>query len=1480
MNRKICGSSSSHRLVETGLRAMSYSGLQSYNQYYQNQTNNRANDSNYANNRQAANTSNLQQPSSTGQQYGQGSYSWPSQTQQTFGSLNQENQNYGGQSWKSGQAQQPAYDYAGQRNDYVPSVSSGTTNNYYGTTSQETAPAGTNALSSLAYASGLESAGMQNQNSVDRSSQSNTPVSANLHQNVISGQGRVSSPAQAQPQNVYHNYSRSGASNTYTDNRPQSSQHNLAASAAAALTGATKRQLNRHSQSLTNYQQQPASYPSTMGNPVSTGNSSTSTAAQKRPASPYTSSQGTTQSIPRQPTLPQTSSAPYGNQSSTEYGNSGTKESHRYASNNPRSQSQGISSPYQGHAGPTETASNTQPNNFSFVNNVPTSASNTQPNNFSSVNNVPTSASNVRGEPNSNSYSQADTPGAGMPDFIDPSKVYNPYHQEYERRKKEAAEMEASQRQNRQSAETRQSMSEQSDPTDLQQSEQVSGARKSKEPARNKDGSMRKPREKKARQSEPIPKPGTSNSIARQSLNPQAYGAQADPLEDEDEAEMRAMLEKIRKLKSKDPSMFQKMLATMDDGNGSNEAAPAKSLQNKRASMPAHIKPDSKAAPPRHSMPSESSSVAPTPVSAHSKTNTVAPPFATTHINPNKIGSKVVVENNEENLPDLGRFPAERRQRGPSKKKDSRSGSSDRLPSNQPTAVPSEQLQFPVTTTNSSHTHPPPAANFSAKLPSNGVAPMAKPAAKSVAATRPTSSGSTIWPEAKRKSLAEAAVKVLNAHPGNQGKQLSPEVILALLDLNPSYIQLCEHLESKGLCLHRGHFARSLLSNVPDLASPNQPQSQSQRAQGQAQMVSLASPDQPHVSAPVGTKPINQELSVKEESKGTNKPGPKPKPRLGVPTPPVPKPVPGSKEAQARKRDFSELVDLTLLSDDENYVMPSKKAKTETPPPSTEDIQPDFAIQGSHTTQTEVVPSDPFAPLQFQTAAQPASNLSYMDKPQQQNHLFSSDKSFSLQHQQMGMRTQPPLPVMAKVIDRKEAMKKPFYESKTIARDILIAAGRHPTEKGLNSHLLALLSRLNLMWDCDFTTVDWDSVDPGGPHVPRVEVEDILAGPPKWALRQRAPFGGKELQSETEGPRQPIRKQRSANPAAGTKSLEDFSEPANPPSERPQGAVSSGSPNNLPNQARLIPDGASPSRQSSLQHPPSSMKPGAVYPSGKRRGRPPGARNKIPTKSHIRAQEKASGPVHINREERAPSPVKTHVYQCAMKGCGSELHNLATLRKHIRKHLTGDEHRGYECWWRRCPTHDRNNEGQVVHTVRFPTAEELYDHVQEDHIEPIAMRYGDGPSTVYSGKQESRASLDLSRFLFNPVNVNFPSGHEARTRLTDPQTVEANAARYLNNASDEVVTYTSSSKTVKDYASDTLILPVEKDPHRSFEKVHGNRDLNDVKSATEILRAMEARKAKIPGIERGGCILVTPERRKTLDQEDDFEGLYVDSDDD
>lgn len=98
-----------------------------------------------------------------------------------------------------------------------------------------------------------------------------------------------------------------------------------------------------------------------------------------------------------------------------------------------------------------------------------------------------------------------------------------------------------------------------------------------------------------------------------------------------------------------------------------------------------------------------------------------------------------------------------------------------------------------------------------------GVGPSSMDTAKSTPESQPARG--TIWPESKKKILANAAINGLTSSALNAGKKITSEEIIRLLDQKPSYTDLCETLERRGFIIDRSHFARLLLAAVPGLDS-------------------------------------------------------------------------------------------------------------------------------------------------------------------------------------------------------------------------------------------------------------------------------------------------------------------------------------------------------------------------------------------------------------------------------------------------------------------------------------------------------------------------------------------------------------------------------------------------------------------------------------------------------------------------------------
>jgi len=404
----------------------------------------------------------------------------------------------------------------------------------------------------------------------------------------------------------------------------------------------------------------------------------------------------------------------------------------------------------------------------------------------------------------------------------------------------------------------------------------------------------------------------------------------------------------------------------------------------------------------------------------------------------------------------------------------------------------------------------------------------------------PPKAGGTYWPENKKRQLAEAARITLTSTQQNVGKEITTDEIHQLLDQNPSYTQMCEILEYRGFVIDRGQFARLLLSAVPDLGSPSTPKTPAEHPSHDGLITPSTAPPPNRLPAPTAqplppqstsqagpprlmpySVPRNQQKNgyvtpyappsqsgqhFAPQAQMTPASGPSrdyrfkdPSNRLssnqrwqytvyqqpdqvnnghGTIYPPVPlpraaasevnssknheryangrdptatslQPPPSTKQDLARKRSFGEIVDLTqATSDDEENEPPSQRPRVD-----------DTAVRVY--TAGRSANSGTATPISLQD---PANLEGFRYKPtRKEAYLGAPD-------------------IIRPMNKRKDALRRSSYNPKTIARDILLAIGKHPTMAPLNSHLDVLREQfMAANYDSDLSSFRWDLVDPGGP---------------------------------------------------------------------------------------------------------------------------------------------------------------------------------------------------------------------------------------------------------------------------------------------------------------------------------------------------------------------------------------------------------------
>ena len=619
--------------------------------------------------------------------------------------------------------------------------------------------------------------------------------------------------------------------------------------------------------------------------------------------------------------------------------------------------------------------------------------------------------------------------------------------------------------------------------------------------------------------------------------------------------------------------------------------------------------------------------------------------------------------------------------------------------------------------------------------------------------------GNTIWPPEKKSQLANAAVTYLNAN--NASKLVDADKILSMLDSNPSYIELCEQLESMGLRLDRAAFAKSLLTAVPDVNSASRQSAPKTAPNGAIAQRAPAPPAIPakKVAAPVAASPQYTPAAAPihrrpfppfSDNRESHSHSPVPVAEM-VPIKAELKP-PANKEEAARKRNFKELIDLTLVDEEE-------------------DMGPLLKKQNMNSMYSYGHPGAAHDKMDVDIAVPQVNNFPVAPSIPQVAPVSTPQPQYSPTAIRYSNVVQP--------LDKRKALRRNTYNIKTIARDVLLACGRHPDERQLNAHLDIL--RINLPQitsDADLSTIRWDLIDPGEP--------------PKGYFQygvQGADAGDADDES-TDDEHAGARSRASAQAIGGEARVQALPEATNPFKAKRRGRPRHSSPaNSTPMEA---PRSASNPANTSVSTPRSTA--GSVGysafrsatehgPDGqhlpKKKGRPVGWRKAIHGSPAAQSRPSANGhtgrladrfvpsqpsslrnvriggnePIFIS--SRSPSVAnKVPQYQsfkCRWQNCKAELHNLETLKKHVVKLHRKETLRGtLECLWGDCGREvasvDQVTNTTIERHTPFAFTEESRwrEHLEIKHFSPILWELGDGPASGLSGKISWHAWADLT----------------------------------------------------------------------------------------------------------------------------------------
>lgn len=508
---------------------------------------------------------------------------------------------------------------------------------------------------------------------------------------------------------------------------------------------------------------------------------------------------------------------------------------------------------------------------------------------------------------------------------------------------------------------------------------------------------------------------------------------------------------------------------------------------------------------------------------------------------PNLIQSQLPLESElavESPFPpdsDRGRFPAQRRKRGGvngsagRKSITPKSAAKSSTTGTRTPAVAERSLSTPDSENQSMNQTADQSQKTNTPFSNQNTEPTANASSQGRQPPQPPKPGGTYWPEHKKRALAEAAQVALTTTNLNNDKSITTQEIHELLDQNPSYTQMCEILEHRGFVIDRGQFARLLLQAVPDLGSNSATRPPANAVTptivappaATANISGIVPPANSKAWSSVAASPTPQVLEysastpqsfsvtatqLTSANQNNQRPGlPRdyhlvdpaywtPEERhhhasltntgaaapakhsvqwadkIGLPNMDTRAQTPNgaaqgpmqkqpTKQEMARKRSFAEIVDLTqALSDDEDLDRRRSKPRL--------DDETTFSLYNNEKSVKNVLQN-----LTQQHSSGTSTPTSVVDRPLDQTKQNLSEQDSILQSQD----------IVKPMNTRRDARRRSSYNPKTIARDILLAIGKHPTMTPLNGHLEPLRQRFSAVDnESDLSTFRWDIVDPPG----------------------------------------------------------------------------------------------------------------------------------------------------------------------------------------------------------------------------------------------------------------------------------------------------------------------------------------------------------------------------------------------------------------
>lgn len=696
----------------------------------------------------------------------------------------------------------------------------------------------------------------------------------------------------------------------------------------------------------------------------------------------------------------------------------------------------------------------------------------------------------------------------------------------------------------------------------------------------------------------------------------------------------------------------------------------------------------------------------------------------------------------------------------------------------------------------------------------------AKAAPKVAAPNQPVFSQrtTTSWPPQKKGALAEATASWLVKLPENMNKRIKKDDVVKILEINPTYVQLCEGLERLGMRFERTLLARELLKAVPDtsksttqLAKPAMPlhflngtaaqvncsaaggERHSSKSNDATVLNSISSTravtyDAPRLTtvadaaqevnivgqihpAPIGLQggsvqpPLaSSYLTLQSQSQAAVN-----KPNTEQEEPPR---LPANKEEAAKKRTFGDLIDLT--ADDSDDAGPPKKAlnRNESNACTEPKLRPSESEQGQ---QCQPINAQDFYRYQNQPIPGHSATMTpqVVDahrpgyaSPTSSNTVAPRLKVFGpsqeqLQHERIKGK------MLVEPIMHDRVARKTRYDTRTIARDVLLATGRHPDMRSLNAHLQPMAKLLGdrggsyegMANKSDLSTIRWDIIDPSKLEIDAVSKAEVIA--PDAAAE------GLAVRDHDEGAQHPPQSmigRREVHDGDGTISYGNIHKPILS-KDQLKNHRSTRQVFNLPEQSTpqplsIRPDGDGVRQHADIplvrqgpsgtpQYAPTETQQPVGYAKFRRvdensnpvkkKGRPVGWRKATHSREAATLQPSQSFPTYSSNKttqqpEKAIIEPKYRIYACHWRDCKAELHNLGNLKKHVIKmHGRPKKDGMFECQWLLCGAEvagrQFSGKGKAPEkaAAEWEEIHKWMDHVDKEHLQPVAWELGDGP---------------------------------------------------------------------------------------------------------------------------------------------------------